>query len=159
MLFYVPSMFCKTDKSGSLLMNAVKSNDEKLVDAFVADGADVNKQSDYWGGDYTVLMAAVENGYLGIARKLIKAGADVNAVEGCDFPSAGQPVLYYAIRSGLVESVDMLINEKVDVNVIASGHGLHGLVLKGLSRDIPLLSCAVGWHVPIEIVQALLKAG
>ena len=153
-----PLLFCKTDKS-TLLMSAVKSNDEKLVEAFIADGVDVNKQSGYWGGDYTVLMAAVENGYLGIAKKLIKAGADVNAVDGCDFPRAGEPVLYYAIKSGLVESVNLLIKSGVDVNTFASGHNLHGLVLKGLSRNIPLLSCAIGWHVPIEIVQVLIKAG
>jgi ankyrin repeat protein len=149
---------------GVFLMDAVKAGDESLVAQLIEQGENVNWHDGCGFLDgFSILMAAVCNvpfDYdkdcfdFGIMQRLIDAGANVNAIDGCSFPHAGQPVLRFAIDSGLVEAVNILIDADVDVDAHTSSHGL-----VYCSRNIPILSYAIGSHASIKIIESLIKAG
>jgi ankyrin repeat protein len=161
-------LFCKSvdiSSCDTILMKAVKQGEKDFVAQLIEQGEDVNWH-DGWDG-LSVLMAAIihvpfdcdEECYdFGIIKKLIDAGADVNARAWSDFPKAGQTVLGVAIATGLVEVVNMLIDVnakvKAEVDEYVCGHKL-----AYCSRNIPLLSYAIAINAPIKIVEALLKAG
>ena len=87
----------------------------KCADMLIKAGADVNRK-DVLG--CTVLMAAVENGCVGITDLLLKNGADVNITN-----PGGASALHYTTKQGSLQDVeartkcaDMLIRAGADVN-------------------------------------------
>jgi ankyrin repeat protein len=118
----------------------------------------------------TALMAASENGHLGIVRALIDAGADVNART----PQRNVSALFIASQNGHPEIVRALIEAKADVDVINSdaeevcvykdiGGGVSLIDLdcgkKAVFRQAinPLMAASENGHQ--EIVRALVDAG
>ena len=63
----------------------------------------------------TALMYAIEAKDISLVAKLINSGADVNAVDGCDQPRMGYPVLRYAIDSGSEAIVRMILEHGASI--------------------------------------------
>lgn len=61
--------------------------------------------------DKTALMYAAEHGYTGKIRKLLQAGARVNARN-----ARGMAALMYAARGEYLESIELLLREGADIN-------------------------------------------
>ena len=104
-------------------------------------------------------MVAASMGYADIMRALIDAGADVNDIDGWDWPHAGKPVLRYAIDSGSLPSVEMLIKAGAVVNEFTECPILHPKRTHANERNLTLLACAIHSHAPMAIIKALIKAG
>lgn len=88
------------------LMLAVSRNDERMVELLLGVGADpkVKTRSSGW----TALHGA--SSHPAITRRLIAAGADVNALQD------GRTPLTYAARAGALEVVRILLDAKADPN-------------------------------------------
>jgi ankyrin repeat protein len=119
------------------LMWAVSEGHGDAATALLAAGADVNARSNYVAaangrgfegrtpvanrtdpkteefasGWLTPLMLAVREGDVDLARILVKAGADVNAVAG-----DGKTALALAIFNGNYDAASFLVDSKADVN-------------------------------------------
>jgi ankyrin repeat protein len=112
-------------------------------------------------GFITPLMEAAEHADLKKMRYLIKQGASVNDVEGCDWPHAGKPVLRYAIDSRSLEAVYLLLENGANPNDITESPIINPnpLEKKANIRNLSLLSHAINSHAPIEIVIELIQYG
>jgi len=114
-----------------------------------------------WIGEKTPFMYAAEKGDTKQMQALIDAGADVNAIEGCDWPRAGYPVLRHAIDSGSIDAVKLLLECGADPNQ----HTTSPIIMRDPSRsganvrNLPLLSHAVRSHVSDGIVKLLIAHG
>ena len=84
------------------LMEACRNGD--IIDSQLITRVDINARNQ-------ALMIACSNGHKGVFRKLIKAGADVNAKN-----KHGETALMEAISHGHEEVVDSLIASRADVN-------------------------------------------
>ena len=105
------------------LMAAVENDRFAVATFLIAKGADV-KMHDGWGGTPLYSLAekrSERDEYVGLARQLIKAGADVNAKTGIyiDGPS-GETVLHRAVGWGHTELVKLLIQNGAAVNAKTS---------------------------------------
>ena len=110
--------------------------------------------------DETSLMKAALRADIPEMKKLIQAGADVNAVFARDFPHGGRPVLRYAISSKCLEAVQILLEAGANVNDFTESpllyrRGQHEANMRNLS----LLSHAVNSNAPISIIKELIKYG
>ncbi len=126
LLLAAGSIVCCAYVEDSPLIAAVRKRDELAVAKAISDGADVNERvgAHFSDGGCPVLHYAIACGPREIVRKLIEAGADVNAFsEGKFCHIRGRlderyiPLLSYAIKSersiGIIEE---LINAGADVN-------------------------------------------
>lgn len=68
------------DHKSSHLLNAVEHNDERMVEALLAAGADPNRLDTY-SGRYPLHQAAYSDENAGIAQMLIAAGARIDVVD------------------------------------------------------------------------------
>jgi cytohesin len=141
--------FCKACP----LIDAIEKDDIMRVDQLIADGIDVNDQGSFLD-DCSPLMVASRQGKVEIMKKLILAGANVNAHEGYDQPHVGRTVLYHAILSEKLEAVELLIDSGAKIKDYVSGNFAPMHV-----RCLSLLSVAIGLRVPIEIIELLIKRG
>ncbi len=111
--------------------------------------------NDLYGGYYSngtsALVFAAQKGHVDV----IKNHANVNHIVGMDFPHPGKPVLGFAIDSGSLQAVKVLL--EADANV----HGVTEVFSKSKikQRSIPLLAYAIIIKSPINIIQALIDAG
>lgn len=110
----------------------------------------------------TPLMLAAQDGNIKEMKKLISAGANVNAIYGCEQPHAGNPVLRYAIDSRSLEAVALLIAAGANIN----GATESPIVIHNKSflpqlhvRNISLLAHAIRIHAPLEIIKTLIESG
>lgn len=78
--FYV-SDASATNSETEKLFSYVMNNDSAEITSFINNGGDVNSRND--NGD-TMLLVALKNNHIGLAKKLIDAGADVNAPSSDD---------------------------------------------------------------------------
>jgi len=112
----------------------------------------------YYGGKRTKLMDAAKSNNIAEARRLIEAGADVNAIEGHEFPRSGYPVLRYAIDSGSIEMVNLLINHGANTNFFTTSpidtKRTHANV-----RNLPLLSHAIKVDASKDMLETLIRHG
>jgi len=119
------------------LMWAVSENHPDAVKALISAGADVSMRSNYVAaangrgfegrtpvsnrtdgkpeefasGWLTPLMLAAREGHVDVARALLDAGADINAVAG-----DGKTALAVAIFNGNYDFASLLVDRKADVN-------------------------------------------
>jgi ankyrin repeat protein len=101
------------EDSITALMGASEKGDFKMVQALLADGADVNAKNK--DGE-TALMYASGEGHLEVVQLLLANGADVNAKN-----SRGETALFMASVGGRLEVVQLLLANKADVNAKRDG--------------------------------------
>lgn len=141
------------------LMQATYENNLQRVQTLLQEGANVDERFGYYGGGATALMIAARNGNIPIMQALITAGANVNAVAGADMPSAGKPVLQYAIESQSLDAVKLLIKVHASADAAADNPIIHSSRSHANQRNLPLLSSAINSNSPIAIIKELLVAG
>lgn len=116
------------------LMAAVVAGDVAAVEAALAAKAEVDERFpliNTFNDGHTPLIVAARDGYTEIVRILIKAGADVNAVE----PTFGAVPLHKAAYNGHAEILAILAAQPgVDLNVQGPSNGytpLHDAIWLG----------------------------
>jgi uncharacterized protein len=128
------------------LMAAVNAGDVAAVRQLIAEGAPVDERYPIVNGfndAHTPLLVAARDGHTEIARLLLEAGADVNAVE----PTFGAVPLHKAVYNGHVELTDMIARwPGVDLN------------FQGATNGYTPLHDAL-WHGYAECAQAVIDAG
>ena len=157
--------------SARTLQAAVQARDTRLVERLIARGVPVNFCDEEFG--YTPLSWAAENGSTRIARRLIEAGADIEARDwmnqtplwaavmhnrvrvvrvlleaGANFnlrDDSGDTLLESAIWAEAVGSVRLLLEAGADPNQV--GEGAPGALHWAVSKDAP------------EVIDLLLQAG
>lgn len=131
---------------GAALMAAVTADDEAAVRRLLAGGAQVDERYPIVNGfndAHTPLLVAARDGHTAIARLLLEAGADVNAVE----PTFGAVPLHKSVYNGHVELTRMIAGwSGVDLNV------------QGPTNGYTPLHDAL-WHGYQECAVVLLDAG
>src|SRR5262245_52188570 len=164
------------------LMWAVAERHLETVKLLIAHGADVNARSyfvpsahgrgfegatpappnpkqaveELAGGWLTPLMFAAREGDLEIARTLVAAGADLNAIAG-----DGKDALGLAIFNGQYELASFLIDNKVNVNH-ADAQRFTPLFWAVDRRNMELGTNGFPWTVttdPLPLIKKLLDAG
>ncbi len=164
------------------LMWAVSERNPDAVKMLIANGAAVNSRSyfvpsahgrgfegatpeppkpdhaveELAGGWLTPLMFAAREGDLEIARSLIGAGADLNAIAG-----DGKDALGLAIFNGQYELASFLIDNKVNVNH-ADAQRFTPLFWAVDRRNMELGTNGFPWTVtadPLPLIKKLLDAG
>ena len=131
---------------GQKLMAAVVAGDVAGVRELLASGAEVDERSPYLNGfndDHTPLLVAARDGHDEIARLLLEAGADVNAVE----PTFGAVPLHKAVYNGHAGLTGL----------IATWPGVN-LDFQGATNGYTPLHDSI-WHGYEECAQAVLDAG
>jgi ankyrin repeat protein len=107
----------------------------------------------------TALMCAAEKGDVKRMQKLIKEGADVNAVYERDQPRMGYPVLRFAIDSKSIPAVELLLKHGANPNEHTTSPIMHRKRPSANVRNLPLLSHAIASHAPYRIVKLLIDYG
>lgn len=108
----------------------------------------------------TPLMKAALRADVVKMKKEIKAGANVNAVADREQPHGGKPVLRYAIDSGCVEAVHILLEAGANPNDFTTSPLFYkNKPHKANIRNLSLLSHSVNSKVPIAIIKELIKFG
>jgi ankyrin repeat protein/ketosteroid isomerase-like protein len=129
-----------------VLMQAVVDNSLQKVKKCLSDGADVNERAPVLNGfndGHTPLHVACRSGYYDIAEELIKAGADVNAVE----PTFGAVPLHKATYNGF-DNITKLLCQADGIN----------LDYQGPSNGYTPLHDAL-WHGYDKCARELIDAG
>jgi cytohesin len=156
--------------SKRLLMAAVQARDVRMVEKLIAQGVPVNFCDEEHS--YTPLSWAAENGSARIARRLIEAGADVDARDWMNqtplwsavtydrvrvvrvlieagakvdvTDDSGDTLLQNAIWSESFRSIEVLIEAGADPNLVAEGApaALHWAVAKGMGALVNQLLAA-----------------
>jgi ankyrin repeat protein len=121
------------------LMKAVKNNDVALVSELITQGVNVN-QADI-SKDVPLIVASYK-GYTEIVKFLLKAGADVSAVD----PGMKATALHAAAYAGNTEVAKLLIKHKIDLNK------------QGPYNGFTALHDAV-WQNNIETAKVLIEEG
>ena len=121
-------------QDGQTLMAAVVDGDVAAVKAALAAGADVNERFpliNTFNDGHTPLLVASRDGPTEIARLLVEAGADVNAVE----PTFGAVPLHKAAYNGRADILAILAAQPgIDLNVPGPSNGytpLHDAIWLG----------------------------
>jgi len=128
------------------LMAAVIRDDIKAVRRLISSGVDIDERSPVVNGPndrHTPLLVACREGRTQIVRELIKAGADVNAME----PTFGAVPLHKAVYNGHVEITRML----------AQSPGID-LDFQGATNSYTPLHDAI-WHGFADCAAILVEAG
>lgn len=108
-------------------LDAAKTGDIDKVRELLAKGVPVDTREDYTADrDYwqqseqSALMYAAAGGHLEIVRILLKAGANVNAIDKMFSREYGgeQTALHYAARQSNVDVVEELLNAGADPNAL-----------------------------------------
>ena len=128
------------------LMKAVAGNDLEAVRKLISKKVDVDARSPFLNGfndDHTPLLVACREGHTEIVAELLKAGADVNAIE----PTFGSVPLHKAVYNGHVEITRMLVRQtgiNPDYQGVTNGYtALHDAL----------------WHGHEECARILIEAG
>jgi ankyrin repeat protein len=128
------------------LMLAVNDNDVDRARQLIAEGADIDTRYPYINGfndAHTPLLVACRDGRTAIVAELLKAGANVNAVE----PTFGAVPLHKAVYNGHAEITAMLVKQD-EIN----------LDFQGYTNGYTALHDAL-WHGYQECATILIEAG
>jgi len=121
------------------LMTAVNRNDKEQVQQLVDQGADVNQLES--NGDAPLIMAAYK-GHSEIVEILLKAGADVTAVD----PGMKATALHAAAYAGRTKSAQLLIEYGIDIDA------------QGPYNGYTALHDAI-WQNNVETAKVIIAAG
>jgi ankyrin repeat protein len=128
------------------LMVAVNDNDVDGARQLIAEGADIDARYPYVNGfndAHTPLLVACRDGRTAIVAELLKAGANVNAVE----PTFGAVPLHKAVYNGHAEITRLLVRQEgIDLN------------FQGCTNGYTALHDAL-WHGYQECATILIEAG
>lgn len=108
MFVFILLFGCSDDKNKQLLTYA-GDGDLVRVEALLNDGADVNYK--IFDTGTTPLIAAARKGHLAVAKRLLTAGADINAID-----DGVGTALYWAAFEGRLEMVKFLLDNKGRLN-------------------------------------------
>jgi ankyrin repeat protein/ketosteroid isomerase-like protein/muconolactone delta-isomerase len=128
------------------LMAAVKSAGMDQVKSLLAQGVSVDERYPIVNGfddDHTPLLVACRDGHSDIARELLRAGANVNAVE----PTFGAVPLHKAVYNGHADIAQILVQQP-GININFQGY---------TNGYTPLLDSI--WHGYQDCAMVLLDAG
>ncbi|KAF8249029.1 ankyrin [Wilcoxina mikolae CBS 423.85] len=117
-----------------------------VVKLLLEEGMNPNETIPKWDGyskDWTVLQVAAMGGHQDVVEKLLKAGADVNALPA---EYKGRTALQAAAEGGHQVVVEQLLKAGADVNAPSAEYG-----------ETALQAAAGGGHQ--AVVEQLLKAG
>ena len=123
----------------TMLMKAINNNDDALVDQLIQQGVDVNKLDA--GGNPPLVMAAYK-GYTKIVSLLLKAGANVKAVD----PNMKATALHAAAFAGRLEAAKLLIAYGIEVDK------------QGPYNGYTALHDAI-WQNNVEVARVIIEAG
>ncbi|MDB6057812.1 MAG: Ankyrin [Verrucomicrobiales bacterium] len=146
------------------LLDAARTGDVDKVRELLAKGVPVDVREDYAGGDYyqqseqTPLMYGAAGGHIAIVQLLLKAGANVNAIDKMFSREYGgeQTALHYAGSQPNVAVVEELLNAGADPNALTKNIQNRGdtplnyAIRKG-HRDIAQLLIKRGTHLGSKI--------
>ena len=121
------------------LTRAISSNDATLVKQLIQQGCDVNKLD---AGHNPPLIIAAYKGYAEIVSLLLKAGADVRAID----PGMKATALHAAAYAGRTEAAKQLITYGIDVNK------------QGPYNGYTALHDAI-WQNNIDVAELIIEAG
>ena len=128
------------------LMAAVIQNDFVSVKQLIQLGVNIDERYPILNGfndDHTPLLVAARDGHTEIVAELLKAGADVNAVE----PTFGAVPLHKAVYNGHADITKILV-EQPDVNIN----------FQGATNGYTPLHDAL-WHGYADCSEILINAG
>ncbi len=120
------------------LMNAINKNNLSLVKQLIQDGANVDELD---GNQDAPLVMAAYKGHEQILEVLLKAGADVRAVD----PGMKATALHAAAYAGRTSAAKLLIEYHIDINK------------QGPYTGYTALHDAI-WQNNVDIVKLLLAA-
>lgn len=131
---------------GSSLLIAASQGHLSLVNRLLQANADVNQRT---GEDHrrpsTPLEAACKNNRVTVVERLLKAGA---AIESNNCPDESGSPLFWAVKTGSVETVELLLKNGADPNALRHSEKGRRTVLSQACKG-----------VKAEIVSALVEAG
>ncbi|OGA47527.1 MAG: hypothetical protein A3F74_00135 [Betaproteobacteria bacterium RIFCSPLOWO2_12_FULL_62_58] len=134
------------------LMAATVAGDLAGVEAALAAGANVDERFpliNVFNDGHTPLIVAARDGFTGIVKALIAAGADVNAVE----PTFGAVPLHKAAYNGHADILEILAAQPgIELNALGPSNGytpLHDAIWLGYPDCAEVLVCA-GARLDIE---------
>jgi len=128
------------------LMQAVVEDDLETVKQLLATNVNVDERYPFINGFndfHTPLLVACRDGHTAIVAELLKAGADVNAVE----PTFGAVPLHKAVYNGHAEITKMLVE-----------HSGINLDFQGCTNGYTALHDSL-WHGYEECATILIEAG
>ncbi|MDJ0596981.1 MAG: ankyrin repeat domain-containing protein [Pleurocapsa sp. MO_226.B13] len=127
------------------LMAAITNNDIETAKHLIRLGTGIDERSPILNGfndDHTPLLVATRDGHTEIVAELLKAGADVNAVE----PTFGAVPLHKAVYNGHVDITKMLVKQpNIDID------------FQGATNGYTPLHDAI-WHGFTDCAQVLIEA-
>lgn len=129
--YFFPS-YIEWQSSGRRLISAVKSNNIKVVRELLEDGNLDLDIKEFYYGNRTPLMIAIDNKFIDIAKELLKKGADVNTKN-----NHGTTLLMLAVSRGFIEIVKELLEKRVDVNA-KNDDGMTALRIARLINNIEI---------------------
>jgi ankyrin repeat protein len=150
----------------ALHFDAVNSNADSaeqlaVVRKLIEHKATIDARDSRYEGKpgWTPLMHAVSSGHPKLARLLIEAGADVNAIGYSDNVYTGRSVLMLAVQEGLTDIIPLLLTRGADINA-RNNEGRTALMLAAIdgADDIVRLLLDAGSDVTLTDVQGKTAA-
>ena len=128
------------------LMAAITNSDVETAKQLIRLGVNVDERYPILNGfndEHTPLLVAARDGHLEIVSELLKAGADLNAVE----PTFGAVPLHKAVYNGHADITQMLVKQPgIDID------------FQGATNGYTPLHDAI-WHGFEDCAQILIEAG
>jgi ankyrin repeat protein len=161
-LFLCIILPCLSNCSSTKLFNAIDKNDLNLVKKYLND-SNIN---DFNSKGKTPLMESAINNNYEIADFFIKSGADVNkqSIKLNDekhlkpSPIFNQTTLMFACKSGNLKIVELLINNKAEINIMDSlGETALFYLCRNTDDNVEILKLLIKNKADINIKGAYYK--
>ena len=118
-----------------LLINSVRNNDINMVKTALANGADIN----YNSNQTTPLVTAINSENLEMVKYLVDNGADVNMkYYWRAYNQHKMTPILYAIEKRNFKVVKYLIEKGADINATYEGNGNTALMFATVVADMPI---------------------